>query len=99
MTEHLGGPETDEQVLLRHHRYVAAARSGILRDSDREYRAFIFKAVLEPRGVGVGSLNFWDRQWEGERGYERGGAVVPACQWLGECSGVGGTRESVWQCR
>ncbi|HKB34582.1 MAG TPA: GNAT family N-acetyltransferase [Candidatus Dormibacteraeota bacterium] len=86
MTEHLGGPETDEQVLLRHQRYVAAARSGIFRDSDREYRAFIFKAVLEPGGLGVGSVNFWDREWRGEQVYEMGWGVVPEFQGRGIAS-------------
>jgi len=36
MTEHLGGPESAEQVLLRHQRYVVAARTGIVHGSDRE---------------------------------------------------------------
>jgi RimJ/RimL family protein N-acetyltransferase len=88
MTEHLGGPETEEQVLVRHERYVAAARSGIVRDSDREYRAFIFKAVLEPEGVGAGNVNFWDREWNGEQVYEMGWAVVPEFQGRGIASAM-----------
>ncbi len=86
MMEHLGGPETEEQVRLRHQRYVAAARSGIFRDSDREYRAFIFKAVLEPGGLDAGSVNFWDREWKGEQVYEMGWAVVPELQGRGIAS-------------
>ena len=86
MTEHLGGPETEEQVLVRHERYVAGARSGIVHDSDREYRAFIFKAVFEPGGVGVGSVNVWDREWKGEQVYEMGWSVVPEFQGRGIAS-------------
>lgn len=83
MTEHLGGPETAEQVELRHQRYVAAARSGIFRDSDSEYHAFIFKAILDPEGVGVGSINFWDREWRDESVYEMGWGVLPEFQGRG----------------
>jgi len=90
MMEHLGGPETEEQVLLRHERYVAAARSGIVRESDREYRAFVLKAVLEPEGVGVGSVNFWDREWKGEQVYEMGWGVVPEFQGRGIASAMAG---------
>ena len=86
MTEHLGGPETEEQVLLRHQRYVAVARSGIFRDSSTERRAFVYKAVLEPDGVGVGSVNFWERKWKGEQVYEMGWGVVPEHQGRGIAS-------------
>jgi RimJ/RimL family protein N-acetyltransferase len=86
MTEHLGGPETEEQVLLRHQRYVAVARSGIFRDSESAYRAFAFKAVLEPLGVGVGSIGFWEREWKGEQVYEMGWGVVPEHQGRGIAS-------------
>jgi RimJ/RimL family protein N-acetyltransferase len=88
MTEHLGGPETDEQVLVRHERYVAAARSGIVRETDREYRAFIFKAVVEPEGADAGNVNFWDREWKGEQVYEMGWAVVPEFQGRGIASAM-----------
>jgi RimJ/RimL family protein N-acetyltransferase len=83
MTEHLGGPEAEEQVLRRHQRYVGIARSGVGGDSGREYRAFVFKVVLEPEGVGVGSVNFWDSEWKDESVYEMGWAVVPEFQGRG----------------
>lgn len=88
MMEHLGGPETPEQVEVRHSRYTAAARSGIFRDSDSEYRAFIFKAILEPGGEGVGSVNFWDREWQGEQVYEMGWSVAPEFQGRGIASAM-----------
>jgi RimJ/RimL family protein N-acetyltransferase len=86
MTEHLGGPETGEQVSLRHQRYVGVARTGIFHDSDREYRAFAFKVALEPGGVGVGSVGFWDSEWKGEQVYEMGWGVVPEFQGRGIAS-------------
>ena len=80
MTEHLGGPETAEQVERRHQRYVAATRSGGFGDFDSEFKAFIFKAILEPEGDDVGSVSFWDRVWKGQVVYEMGWGVVPEFQ-------------------
>jgi RimJ/RimL family protein N-acetyltransferase len=77
MTEHLGGPETEAQVLVRHERYVAAEFG-------------IFKAVLDPDRVGVGNVNFWDREWNGEQVYEMGWAVVPDFQGRGIASAMVG---------
>ena len=90
MTDHLGGPETPEQLAMRHKRYVGAAQSGIFRDSDREYAAYIFKAILEPENVEVGGVNFWDREWKGETVYEMGWSVVPEFQGRGIASAAVG---------
>ncbi len=76
MTEHLGGPETPEQLELRHKRYVAAAGSDT---------AYIYKAVL-PDGVAVGGVNFWDREWNGVPVYEMGWGVLPEYQGRGIAS-------------
>jgi RimJ/RimL family protein N-acetyltransferase len=75
MTEHLGGPETEEQVLVRHERYLVAEFG-------------IFKAILEPEGVGVGNVNFWDRKWKGVQVYEMGWGVVPEFQGRGIASAM-----------
>jgi len=86
MMEHLGGPETAVQVLQRHEKYLGIARSGTVRDAGAEIRAFVFKMVLEPEGAGVGSVNFWDREWKGEQVYEMGWSVVPEFQGRGIAS-------------
>jgi RimJ/RimL family protein N-acetyltransferase len=86
MTQYLGGPETAEQLELRHKRYVAASRSGTFDDSGRSYAAYIFKAILEPDGVAVGGVNFWDREWNGELVYEMGWGVLPEFQGRGIAS-------------
>jgi RimJ/RimL family protein N-acetyltransferase len=86
MTEHLGGPESEENLEKRHKRYVAAASSGIVRDPDRTYPAYIFKVVLEPDGMAVGSVNFWNREWKGEEVYEIGWGVLPEYQGRGIAS-------------
>ncbi len=77
MTEHLGGPETPEELERRHLRYVAAAGSD---------RTYIFKAILEPESVAVGGVNFWDREWNGGQVYEMGWGVVPEYQGRGIAS-------------
>jgi len=86
MTEHLGGPETLEQLEARQTRYVAAAKSGIVRDSKGTYAAYVFKTILEPEGIAVGSVNFWDREWKGEAVYEMGWGVLPEYQGRGIAS-------------
>ena len=77
MTEHLGGPETPEQLEKRHRRYVAAV------DSDA---AHIFKVVLLAEGVPVGGVNFWERDWEGEPVLEIGWGILPQYQGRGIAS-------------
>lgn len=74
MTEHLGGPESDEALRERHKRYLAAADSS---------GVFCFTAVLEPDGVAVGNVNIWERDWQGRPVYEMGWGVVPEFQGRG----------------
>jgi len=77
MTRFLGGPESPEQIAARHGRYVALAGTGtghmlvILADADREP---------------VGSVGFWDKEWQGEMIYEMGWSVLPAYQGRGIAS-------------
>lgn len=77
MTEHLGGPETEEQLLRRHERYVRLAGST---------EAFIFKVVLESTGEVAGGVNFWEREWQGRPVYEMGWGVLPEFQGRGVAS-------------
>jgi RimJ/RimL family protein N-acetyltransferase len=65
MTEHVGGPESEEQVLARHQRYL---RIGGM-----------FRVVL-PEGEPVGSVGYWERPWCGETVYETGWGVLPPFQ-------------------
>jgi len=86
MTEHLGGPETQAQLEVRHKRYVAAARSGTFHDTDRSYAAYVFKVLLDPDEVAVGNVNFWTRAWKGDAVYEMGWGVLPEYQGRGIAS-------------
>ncbi len=69
MMEHLGGSETEEQVLARHRRYVETGG--------------MFRIVLLPGGEAAGSVGYWERDWRGETVYEAGWSVLPEFQGRG----------------
>ncbi|MFD0314736.1 GNAT family N-acetyltransferase [Streptomyces flavalbus] len=71
MTEHLGGPESEEQVLARHRRYLELG-------DGRMYRV-----VLAGSGETVGSVGFWEREWRGGLVWETGWGVLPGFQGRG----------------
>jgi RimJ/RimL family protein N-acetyltransferase len=79
MTEHLGGPETDEQVVKRHRRYVE--NSGI--DPGQMYRVVLLLPGREPGREKVGSVGFWGREWQEEEVFEIGWGVLPQFQGRG----------------
>lgn len=72
MTEHVGGPESPEQLCERQARYER------LRGGDR-----MFKIVEAGSGAGVGSVGFWTKQWRDAQVYEAGWMVVPEFQGRG----------------
>ncbi|MFI1192365.1 GNAT family N-acetyltransferase [Micromonospora sp. NPDC020750] len=71
--EHTGGPETEEQVVARHARYLAGPGPG---------SGNMFTIVL-PERVKVGSVGYWERVWHDEPVYEMGWAILPAYQGRG----------------
>ncbi|MFF0278310.1 GNAT family N-acetyltransferase [Streptomyces sp. NPDC094447] len=76
LTGHLGGPETEEQLVRRHARYVALSAAAAA--SGRMYRI-----VLLPEEAVVGSIGFWVRAGDGAPVYETGWAVLPGFQGRG----------------
>ncbi|MFE4018314.1 GNAT family N-acetyltransferase [Streptomyces sp. NPDC059101] len=72
MTRHLGGPETEEQLIRRHRRYLAADGPG------RMYRI-----LLLPQREAVGTIGFWETQWQGAAVCETGWGVLPGFQGRG----------------
>lgn len=74
MMAHLGGPESAEQLAVRHQRYVVDATS----DTD-----CVFRITVGPDGVPVGMVAFWDREWRGNAIYEMGWSVLPEHQGRG----------------
>jgi RimJ/RimL family protein N-acetyltransferase len=72
MTEHLGGPESPEQLRERQGRYERA-----------EHGDRMFKIVDAEGGEGVGSVGFWTKEWRDAEVYEVGWMVVPEAQGRG----------------
>jgi RimJ/RimL family protein N-acetyltransferase len=70
MTEFLGGPESPAKLADRQRRY-AEPGSGM------------FKIVDDETGESVGSVGFWEREWQGEMVWETGWSVLPAFQGRG----------------
>lgn len=68
MMTHLGGPETDAQVVARHARYLALNE----RDTGQ-----MFRIVLLPQRLAVGGIGVWDSEWRDEVVYETGWSVLP----------------------
>jgi RimJ/RimL family protein N-acetyltransferase len=71
MMMHLGGPETLEQILRRHQRYLNLAEDG----TDH-----MFKIVWGPRREGVGNVGYWRKTWRDQAVYETGWLVLPGYQ-------------------
>lgn len=70
---HLGGPETEEQLLKRHKRYVDLS-------ADRTGKGRLYRIVLLPDGEAVGTIGFWEQTRKGEQVYETGWGVLAAYQ-------------------
>ncbi|GMK43887.1 GNAT family N-acetyltransferase [Paenibacillus glycanilyticus] len=74
MLEHLGGPESEEQIIARHKRYLEIGGKGTGR---------MFSIILLPDREVVGSIGYWERIWQGETIYEIGWGVLPPFQGRG----------------
>jgi len=72
MTTYLGGPETPEQILKRHQRYLH------LPETDH-----MFKIVWGPESEGAGSVGYWQINWRDQLVYETGWLILPAYQGKG----------------
>jgi RimJ/RimL family protein N-acetyltransferase len=73
MTGHLGGPETEAQVLARHRRYLELDDPGAGR----------MLAMVTPAGEKAGVIGYWERVWRDAVTYETGWSVLPAFQGRG----------------
>lgn len=88
MTEHIGGPETPEQIERRHERFVAMTDPN---------EGLMFAVVLVPTGTAVGSVGYWPRDGGGGQTWETGWFILPEFQGRGFATAA--TRlvvESAW---
>lgn len=74
MMVHLGGPESPQQILERHQRYLRLPETG----NDR-----MFTIVLQPEAEAVGSIGYWEKNWRDQIVYETGWSVLPGYQGRG----------------
>lgn len=74
MKVHVGGPESEEQLLARHARYLDFVPSGT---------GCMYRIVLLPGGEPVGSVGYGTRTWQGETVHEMGWNVLPEYQGRG----------------
>jgi RimJ/RimL family protein N-acetyltransferase len=72
MTRHLGGPETPEQLEQRQAKYLRLQAAG-------EARMF----SVRRDGERVGSIGWWDSEWQDRPVHETGWFVLPAAQRTG----------------
>ncbi|MGE8203815.1 GNAT family N-acetyltransferase [Heyndrickxia sp. NPDC080065] len=72
MMEHLGGSESEEQILSRHKRYLEIGSRGQM-----------FSILQLPNLEPVGSVGYWESVWEDEQIYEIGWSVLPPFQGKG----------------
>jgi RimJ/RimL family protein N-acetyltransferase len=72
MTEHLGGPESDDAVNKRHKNYLRFWREGSAR---------MFTILVD--GEPVGGIGWWYSQWRDNDVQETGWFVVPEAQGRG----------------
>jgi RimJ/RimL family protein N-acetyltransferase len=72
MTVYLGGPETTEQLEKRHQRYCQ------MKTSDKGHMYVV--AFGDQR---VGSVGYWEIEWQGQQVWETGWSVVPEFQGKG----------------
>ncbi len=73
MMTHLGGPESEEKLLVRHQRYLDIARTT--------GRAFVITFGAER--VAAGWVGYWETTWHGEPAWETGWSVLPDFQGRG----------------
>jgi RimJ/RimL family protein N-acetyltransferase len=74
MMTYIGGPETEEQLVARHQRYLERWRLGTAR---------MFRVVIPEVPQGVGSVGYWDKSWRDTLVYESGWSIQTEFQGRG----------------
>ncbi|WP_406142413.1 GNAT family N-acetyltransferase [Streptomyces sp. NBC_01089] len=76
LMNHLGGPETEDQLLVRHERYVAMS-------AGTDGTGTMFRVVAAATGEAVGTVGYWEHSRDGEMIYEAGWGVLAEHQGRG----------------
>jgi RimJ/RimL family protein N-acetyltransferase len=74
MMTYLGGPESAEQLVARHAKFLALTTTGT---------GEMFTIVDDESGAKVGSVGWWDKEWRDDVVYETGWQVIRAFQGRG----------------
>ena len=74
MTEHLGGPETQQKIRERHERYLRNKPADL---------ATMFVIVVGTERLATGSIGYWQKEWQGHSIWETGWSVLPEFQGQG----------------
>jgi RimJ/RimL family protein N-acetyltransferase len=77
MTTYLGGPESEEKLLVRHARYLAIDEGGTGR---------VFVVTFGPEATPAGWVGYWETVWHDEPAWETGWSVLPGFQGRGLAS-------------
>lgn len=77
MTEHLGGPESEEKLRSRHERYCRIAATGPNQ---------VFVITIGPDATPAGSVLYWETESHGGPAWEMGWSVLPEFQGKGIAS-------------
>ncbi|WHY64684.1 hypothetical protein [Neobacillus sp. SuZ13] len=64
--QHLGGPESKEQIFKRQKRFLELGNRGRM-----------FSIILLPELESVGSVGYWQTTWNNESVYETGRSILP----------------------
>ncbi|MER7417834.1 GNAT family N-acetyltransferase [Micromonospora peucetia] len=78
MRRYVGGPESEEELLARHRRYLAMPATG---------RSCMFAVLLGDEMVG--SIAYHQRDWQGQQIYEAGWNVLQPYQGRGVATAAG----------
>jgi RimJ/RimL family protein N-acetyltransferase len=82
MTEHIGGPESEEKVRGRLRNYISEPGDG----RESEGAMFVIEVGEAASAARIGSVGFWPLRWAGQDICETGWAVLPSYQGLGVAS-------------
>ena len=77
---HLNGPESHEKLQERHKKYVAMSAD--------QHAGCMYTITRGPENARVGHVGYWEREQDGQKGWETGWFVLPEFQGNGIATGA-----------